>query len=46
MHFELASRLRCDIVATAGKISQVLFSCVMEMCLKPVNFTELLWKVV
>lgn len=46
MHFVLASRLSCVIVASAGKISQVLFSCVMKLCLKPVNFTKLLWKVV
>lgn len=44
MHFVLASRLSGVIVPTAGKTSQVLFSCMMKMCLKPVNFTKLLRK--
>ena len=44
MHFALAGRLSYVSVATAGKTSQVLFSCIMVICLKPVNFTKLLRK--
>lgn len=44
MHFALASRLSCVIVAPAGKTSQVLFSCMTKICLKTVNFTKLLRK--